>query len=184
MGKGTEGMFISQEDAQTIVDELKATIQRDINIMDEHGTIFASTNRARIGQLHEGARVLLDRRLPRLTIRSDGEMQGGQPGTNLPIALDGETVGVIGITGPPEQVEVLGSVIQKMTEIMIESIRQREQADELDSARRLFLESWLFADDLDLTEFETRGNLLGVDITLPRTLVLLEILPTADGDAA
>ena len=40
-------MFIGREDAQHIVDEMKTSIHRDINIMDGEGVILASTNATR-----------------------------------------------------------------------------------------------------------------------------------------
>ena len=54
-------MVLSQADTQKIVDQVSDAIGRSINIMDETGVILASTNPARIGQLHGGARKLLDR---------------------------------------------------------------------------------------------------------------------------
>ena len=40
-------MHITQKSAQNIVNEMKASIHRDINIMDENGVILASTDPAR-----------------------------------------------------------------------------------------------------------------------------------------
>ena len=45
-------MHITQKSAQNIVNEMKASIHRDINIMDENGVILASTDPARRGKLH------------------------------------------------------------------------------------------------------------------------------------
>lgn len=39
-------MHITQKSAQNIVNEMKASIHRDINIMDENGVILASTDPA------------------------------------------------------------------------------------------------------------------------------------------
>ncbi|MEG1594438.1 MAG: sugar diacid recognition domain-containing protein, partial [Oscillibacter sp.] len=61
-------MFLTPGDAQFIVDEVKRSIQRDINIMDERGVIIASTNAHRISQIHEGARQVLQQQLPALSI--------------------------------------------------------------------------------------------------------------------
>lgn len=52
-------MFISRQDARSIVEEVKTAIGRDINIMDETGRILAGTNPARQGQLHPGAERIL-----------------------------------------------------------------------------------------------------------------------------
>lgn len=52
-------MFITPEDGARIVDELKAAIGRDVNIMDRTGTIVASTDPCRVGKLHAGAKQLI-----------------------------------------------------------------------------------------------------------------------------
>lgn len=168
-------MFITQTYAQSIVDEMKSSIHRDINIMDETGIILASTNPTRRGTLHQGAvRVILEG-LPSLTIQADDPTSGVQRGINLPIVMEGKTVGVIGITGDPEEVSVFGEIIKRMTEIMVASARQAEQSDLLDRAKSLFVENWLFALSPDWPELEIRGRLLGLDIKAPYTVALLEL---------
>lgn len=52
-------MYISRETAQEIVEEIGGEIGAHINLMDERGCIIASTNAARIGNLHEGARRII-----------------------------------------------------------------------------------------------------------------------------
>lgn len=169
-------MFISQQDAQNIVDEMKGTIGKDINIMDETGHILASTNSARRGQLHQGAVQVIREGLPSLTIWQDEPRLGVQAGINLPILIDGVLAGVIGITGAPDQVSAFGSVIKRLTEIMIERVRQNEQAGLLDRAKSLFVENWLFSESPDWAELEVRGRLLGFDLSASYTVAVL-LLP-------
>lgn len=168
-------MFISQQAAQNIVDEMKASIHQDINIMNEDGMIFASTNPARCGKIHQGAAQLLRSGQLSLVIWEDDPQQGVQQGINLPIVIDGKTLGVIGITGAPEKVSIFGDIIKRMTEIMVESVRQKEQADLINRAKGLFIENWLFAERVDWTELEVRGRLLGIDIWAPYTIALLHL---------
>lgn len=168
-------MFISQQDAQSIVEEVKTAIGRDINIMDETGHILASTNPARRGQLHPGAERILRDALPSLTIGEDRPETGMQAGINLPVQVQGEVVGVIGITGPPDEVAGFGSVIKLLTEILVERVRKNRQAVLLEQARGLFIESWLFSRQGDWADLEVRGRLLGFDLTSPYTVVILRL---------
>lgn len=170
-------MFISKTAAYAIVQEIKEITGHNINIMDENGVIFASTDPERMGQRHQGACQVLEQGLPRLIVQADDCRPGGtRRGINLPIQLDGQTVGVIGITGAPEEVEALGSVIKRMTEIMIRDSRRQEQAELLDNARQCFIENWLFSEEPDQAELELRGNMLGIDVTARWTVVILEVL--------
>ena len=178
-------MFLSEDAARSIVQEIKEITGRDVNIMDGAGVIFASTDPERVGQRHGGACQVLEQGLPSLTVQEDDCQPGGaRRGINLPIQLDGETVGVIGITGPPEEVEGLGSVVKRMTEIMVRDSRRQEQEDLLDSARQCFIENWLFAEDPDPAELELRGNMLGIDLTAPWTVVILAVLDPAAPEVA
>ena len=173
-------MFISEAAARSIVQEIKEVSGYDVNIMDETGTIFASTDSARVGQRHEGACRILEHGLTRLVVEADSARPGGdRQGINLPIQLEGRTVGVIGITGAPEAVEALGGVVRRMTEIMVRNALRQEQAELLDSARQCFIENWLFSEEPDLAELELRGNMLGVDIAARWTVAILEVVNPA-----
>lgn len=175
-------MFISRQDAQSIVEEVKAVIGRDINIMDETGRILASTNPARQGQLHPGAKRILRESLPSLTVTEDMPETGMRTGVNLPVRVNGEIVGVIGITGPPNEVAGFGSVIKLLTEILVERARKSQQADLLEQARGLFMENWLFSRQGDWTDLELRGRLLGFDLASPYTVVILRLpKPAVEG---
>lgn len=174
-------MQINRQHAQSIVDEMKCSIHRDINIMDQQGVIIASTNPARSGRLHQGAAELIAGGLPSLTVLEDDPARGVQAGINLPIVIDDELLGVIGITGNPAEVGVFGDVIKRMTELMLESVRQKEDSDLMDRAKGLFIENWLFADRLDWAELEIRGRLLGIDIAQPYTVAILQLSRFAQG---
>ena len=137
-------MHITQKSAQNIVNEMKASIHRDINIMDENGVILASTDPARRGKLHQGALAIIREGLDCLTVRQDEPERGIQRGVNLPVTLRGQLEGVIGITGEPEEVAVFGEIIRHMTEIMLEAAYQQEELELLQRSRSLFVENWLF----------------------------------------
>ena len=168
--------MLSLENARHIVDEMKTAIHCDINIMDESGVILASTNPVRQGTLHAGALQIIQNDLPSLTIWEDDPASGVQRGINLPVTMEGRTVGVIGITGDPDEVSLFGDIIKRMTEVMLDSIRRQEQTDLIDQAKSLFVENWLFSHNPDLAELETRGKLLGFDITAPYTAAVLQTM--------
>ena len=168
-------MFITEERARQIVTEIKAIIHYDLNLMDEEGRIIASTDPARAGQLHMGARRVIEERLDVFAVEKDDEGLGMRKGINLPVILDGELTGVIGITGEPAEVTVYGSVIQKMVELMIAEIRQQELANLCETARFNFVEQWLFVRGINRQSFETQARLLDIDVESPRILAVFEM---------
>ena len=172
-----------------MLEEIKETIGRDVNIMDRTGTILASTDPKRIGQLHTIAKEILEQQLPVLEVAAGEEGPGAQQGVNLPIYVDGNCEGGIGITGPPDAVRDFGAIVKKMTEIMLTTMRQQEQSLLVEQARSLFLEEWLFAQGLDWAAFAERGALLDIDIREPKRIAILEYEPCGydlrrPGDAA
>ena len=173
-------MFISEAAARSIVREIREITGRNINIMDQDGVIVASTDPQRVGQRHAGACQVLEQGLASLVVQEDEPRpDGARRGINLPICLDGQTVGVIGITGPPAEVERLGTVIRRMTEILVRDTRRQEQEDLLETARQCFIENWLFAENPDSAELDLRGNMLGIDLSARWTVVILAVRSAA-----
>lgn len=167
-------MFISPQDGARIARELKATIERDVNIMDRNGTIIASTDPRRIGQVHAVARRLIQEGLSVLEV-ADADLESGmQAGVNLPIHVDGVCEGVIGITGPATEVRVFGTIAKKMAEILLASMVQQQQRDLLERARNVFIEEWLFAQEPDWATLPMRAQLLGIDVEQPRCVAILQ----------
>lgn len=161
-------MFLLPEIAQQIVDEIKTTINRDLNIMDKDGVIVASTDRSRIGTLHTVARDLLCGEMDCYVVLADDMPPGCRRGINLPITINGERVGVVGITGEPSEVSGLGKVIQKMTEIMLVEVQQQSALNYMETVRRSFIERLLFGDMSDERDLRATASALDFALHLPR----------------
>ena len=174
-------MDLSPQDAMSIVTEMKRTIGHDVNIIENDGVILASTNKARIGTVHEGARRLIENRRDSLTVWEDDPAHGVQRGINLPVVLDGRVEGVIGVTGDPAEISVFGAVIQRLMEIMLESLRQRRRLAQMDSARDAFLEALFLEESVPAEELAEQGRLLGFPMESACAVVLLR--PAAEAGA-
>lgn len=171
-------MIISRKQMQNIVEELEDAIQKNINIMDETGCIVASTDASRIGTYHSGAQRVINQKLDELVISESNQYAGAKNGINLPIIIDGEIAGVVGITGEKEEVQVLGKVIQKMTKILIMDNYQNNQKKIIENMQNNFIVSWLFTDEESSETEENlqlRGQLLGIDINLVRVVAVMGV---------
>lgn len=171
-------MLISVKQMQNIVEELEGIIQKNINIMDEKGCIIASSDPSRIGTYHSGAQQVISEKLDELVICDQDEYAGAKNGINLPIIIEGEIVGVVGITGVKEEVQTLGKIIQKMTKILIMDNYQNNQKKTMENMKNNFIFSWLFANEDESETDENinlRGRLLGIDINLNRVVVVMGI---------
>ena len=169
-------MDISKRNAMQIVNEISGIIGQHVNMMDADGTIIASTDPERMDTYHEGAARVIGEHLDELIIQSDDEYEGTRKGINLPILLDGEIAGVVGITGERDEVVKYGQIIKKMTEILLIENFDKEQKKIDDRIRTRFIDDWLYGDAISQGQaFIQRGARLGIDITLPRRVLVAEI---------
>ncbi len=113
--------MLTQAIANEIVSQTMTRLHRNINIMDDRGTIIASGDLKRINQAHFGAIEVLRTGEP-LIIKENERMywEGAKPGINLPIQFQNEIIGVIGITGKPEEIMEFGELVKMITEMIIQ----------------------------------------------------------------
>lgn len=131
-------MKISKEMARTIIETLRDVIPMDLNFFNSKGVIIASTDASREGSFHEGAKQAMGKG-QRVTVEYDGQFQGARRGINVPLCFQEQVVGAIGITGDRETVEPYGTIIKKMTEILL----QEEWIERNRIRRRAGMKYWI-----------------------------------------
>lgn len=127
---------LSRELAQRVIDRVAPTLEFNINVMDPEGRIIASTDAQRIGTVHTVARAVAS--------GEPGIVHGGGPateraGVNLPLRLEGEIVGVLGVTGPPARVAPVAQVLVLTTTLLLEREREMDDSARRDAADRELL---------------------------------------------
>ncbi|WP_163537454.1 sugar diacid recognition domain-containing protein [Gracilibacillus sp. YIM 98692] len=160
--------------ANSVISELTDVLDEDLIIVDVHGVIIASTESKRIDNFHEGAKQVIDYQLEQLIITEDDTRKwiGVKAGINLPIVFLGEIIGVIGITGNPDNVIIHGQLVKKMTELLIKENYDNEQLDWRSRTLEMLLQSWLKI-DVDMKELHNQAKFLHINLTLHRRVVLL-----------
>lgn len=171
-------MEISQATASEIAKQLFETIGHKINIMNTQGVIIASSDLSRIGKIHGGAKKILDESLPYLIVEDDTQFEGSRNGVNLPIVFENEVVGVIGITGPVDQVFQYGKIIKRMTEILLLDSKTKEQLVIEQKARDRFFDEWILGklEERNPLEFERMAASLSVNIKRPVRIAVLSLV--------
>lgn len=171
-------MKFPKSSCMKIVQEISSIIGERVNMMDHEGVIIASTDPARIGTFHAGAKRVVEEKLESLTIRDNEEYEGAKPGLNLPIEFRGDIIGVIGVTGPEKKVGKYGQIIKKMTEILLLDISMRQEIDVEQRIRARFLNDWIHGLPQEINrQMVESGRQLGIDITAPRRILLVSIIP-------
>lgn len=106
--------------AEAIVSETSKVLSLNVNIMDLDGIIIASKNSSRISQFHEGALMVLKGKKDIKIFKEDTKKyQGTHEGINIPIEFNDEIVGVIGITGNPNEVEEIANIVKILAELLL-----------------------------------------------------------------
>ncbi|KPX02479.1 MULTISPECIES: sugar diacid recognition domain-containing protein [Pseudomonas syringae group] len=159
--------------AQDIVDRAMAILPYNVNVMDYLGIIIGSGDPERLCTRHEGAqRVLANRQVVEIDSQAALQLGGVKPGVNLPLMLDHQLVGVLGITGEPDEVRVYGELVKMTAEMLME--HRRQQADLQWRAQRSedLLARLLLPDCPDSMVDEARQ--LGLQPHVARQVVLIQ----------
>jgi len=131
---------LSEKQAQDIVDKMMLDIPYNINIMNEQGVIIGSGSTHRIGTIHPGAVEALATG-QRIEVWQDGRLE--QKGTNEPIVIDGQYIGVIGITGEPDEVRPFCNLVRTTVSLLIEQRSRLESLAHEASRKKAFLDTLL-----------------------------------------
>ncbi|PWC11301.1 CdaR family transcriptional regulator [Brenneria corticis] len=161
--------------AQDIVARTMQIIDSNINVMDARGKIIGSGDQERLGELHEGALLVLSQgRVVDIDEAVARHLHGVRPGINLPLHIDGEIVGVIGLTGNPGLLRQYGELVCMTAEMMLEQARLLHMLAQDSRLREELVLNLIRTDDLSpaLMEWAQR---LGIDVNQPRVVAVVEV---------
>ncbi|MFZ8770179.1 helix-turn-helix domain-containing protein [Vibrio harveyi] len=162
--------------AQQIVDRTMSIIGHNINVMNAAGTIIGSGEAERIGQKHDGAVLALNHGDSlELDEQSCQSLQGVKPGINMLLHFKGEVVGVVGVTGKPEQIRAFAQLVKVTAELTIEQASLVEQLQWDRRHQEEFVSAWLNQqlNDSDLHDWAQR---LCIDLVTQRVVVVIELI--------
>ncbi|MDX5628792.1 MULTISPECIES: CdaR family transcriptional regulator [unclassified Brenneria] len=161
--------------AYSIVKRTMDIIDCNINVMDAKGRIIGSGDQDRIGEIHEGALLALTQeRIVSIDDASTHTLHGVKPGINLPLRLNNQIVGVIGLTGNPEGLLQFGELVCMTAEMMLEQAHLLQLLAQNSRLREELVLSMVRNDVYSLTMKEWAQR-LGVDLQQPRVAMVVEL---------
>lgn len=169
--------MLGQALAQQIADEITDVIGRNVLITDAAGIVLGSGDASRVGQFHEASVDVV--RTRRTTAHSSDDARhlvGTLPGVTLPLVIDDDVVGTVGLSGPPAEVEQFGLVVKRQTEILMQEaarigLRMTRERAITDLVAEIC--EWHHS-PVPTSRLLRRGRTLGHDLTLPRRMVLVQ----------
>ncbi|WP_019240605.1 MULTISPECIES: CdaR family transcriptional regulator [Bacillus] len=167
--------MLTEELANEIVSQTMIRLDRNINIMNENGIIIASGDSKRIHHTHFGAVEVLRTGKPLIIHENNmSEWEGAKPGINLPITFQKITIGVIGITGNPEEITEFGELVKMITEMMIQQAFLTEQMEWKQRLKELIFED-LLSNSIRYESIDKRLHLLNFKLIAPYQVAIIDL---------
>jgi carbohydrate diacid regulator len=167
---------ISARLAQDIVSRTMRIIPFNVNVMDARGVILASGDAARVGELHDGALLALARRATvEVDAASARRMHGARPGINLPLVVDGQMCGAVGLSGEPDAVRQFGELLRLTAEMILEQASLAGELQRDSRYREAFVLNLIRGDAGGRPELDAWARRLGLDFARVQTVFLLEL---------
>ncbi|HWO94983.1 MAG TPA: sugar diacid recognition domain-containing protein [Bacillus sp. (in: firmicutes)] len=141
-----ENFEISHSLAQMIVDAAKEVIGKDINFIQLDGKIIASTDSSRIGSFHEAAFQVQEKRSI-VEVSENDTFKGTKKGINYPVMINQRMLGIIGISGDPEECKSLGFLLTKITEVLIKEQLIAGKVHSIDELRSSVVRMLIFENE-------------------------------------
>jgi hypothetical protein len=94
---------------------------KNVNIMDDAAQVIGSGDPSRIGEYHYAAAVAIaENRTVEVDKDNMEELRCKRTGINVPVVLGDDIVGVVGMTGEPDEVRGYGELLKEFVELMLQ----------------------------------------------------------------
>jgi len=174
-------MQLNETIARQIVERTMKIIPHSINVMDDKGRIIGSGDRARLQQKHEGAVLAIaEHRVVEIDEATAQHLKGVKPGINLPIIYLDQVIGVIGISGTPEQVQHYGELVKMTAELIVEQAALMSQVEWNKRHREELVLQLIQGAKLNDSQLGTIAERLELDLSRPRIAAVVKVIPDKD----
>ena len=143
-------------------------------IMDQKGIIIASTEKHRIGDFHQGAAEVLETGKPVLIKIEDlPRYPGTKEGYNMPIFLNDEIIGVVGIFGCEEEVQSIANLLRVYVTQSFSQFQMTQKQNLEAELRNQLLRLLLFGGESQKEMIAKLCGMLNLQLEYPIRIVLL-----------
>ncbi len=171
-------MKLNETIARQIVERTMKIIPYSVNVMDEQGRIIGSGDPSRLQQKHEGAVLAItERRVVEIDESTASYLKGVKPGINLPILYLDQVIGVIGISGIPEEVRHYGELVKMTSELIVEQAALMSQVQWNKRHREELVLQLILGTTLNSDQLISIAERLGLNLNEPRIAAVVKVFP-------
>lgn len=157
--------------AQKFIDKTASHLEYNINIMNDKGIIIASKDTSRVGDFHEVAFSMLNGTIDTGIVNKNEKYLGTKPGVNLFVDYKSKHVGVICVTGDPENVSSFAGLVKISLEVMLEYELQMEGKRRRKNKTEQFLYYLLFEEGMNAKVAHKMADELELDKEILRVCI-------------
>ena len=167
--------------ARQIVERATKIIQYPVNVMDENGQIIGSSDPKRLHKAHDGALLAIhDNRTVEISGEAAHTLVGVKEGINLPILHQDKVIGVVGISGKPDDVRRYGEMVKMTAELIVDQADLMAQIQWNKRHREELLLQLIQGSKLNETQLLSIAERLDLDLTQPRVAAAIKVIPKQD----
>lgn len=171
-------MQLNEAIANQIIKRTMQIIPYPINVMDDKGRIIGSDDQTRLQQKHEGAVLAINEcRVVDIDEATAQNLKGVKPGINLPIIYLDKIIGVIGISGKPDQVRHYGELVKMTAELIIEQAALMSRVEWDKRHREELVLQLIQGTKLNDNQLNTLAERLELDLNQPRIAAVIKVIP-------
>ena len=163
---------------QTIIENAQAIIGYDVLITDKDGIIIAVKDRNRLGKLHSHSLSVVKKATPEAIQKEEASSYGVLEGICLPIKIDEEIIGTVGITGNPTEVCKYGYLVQKLAELFVREKSLRESSFLRESAISNLVAQVIDKNNQNCNKsyILSQAKSLNYDLDRPKIAIIVDII--------
>lgn len=160
--------------AQKFIEKTAKSLEYNINIMNDKGIIIASKDESRVGSFHEVASKMLNGTIDTGVVKDGQQFLGTKPGVNLFIDYKNKHVGVICVTGNPDNVRSFAELVKNSMEAMLEYEIIMEGGIKRKGKAERFVYYILFEESVDFVVANNMADELEINKELIRVCILIK----------
>ena len=164
--------------AGRIIENAQSIITYDVLITDSTGIIIAVKDKTRMGKLHSHSLSVIEKATPEAIYKEEASSYGVLEGICLPIKVENEIIGTVGITGNPDEVSKYGYLVQKLAELFVREKSLREFSFLRESAISNLVGQLIDPNQQNCNKsyLISQAKSLGYDLNRPKITIIVDII--------